>query len=105
MGLAWSSPEALAPGTFPHAPAGPGLYILTDAGSQEIVYIGQSAHCARRLEEHAGKFPDEKELRFSFHGLENTVLPHQLRERENDLIGNYYEQYRKAPEFQFRNRQ
>ncbi len=104
MGLAWSIPQTLGTGTIPAAPAGPGLYILTDAGSQEIVYIGQSGNCARRLEDHARKSRSEKELRFSFHGLENPVLPHQLRERENDLTGNYFEQYRKAPEFQFRNK-
>jgi len=93
----------LAPEKTITAPAGPGLYLLSDAGSQEICYIGQSGNCAKRLLDHAKKSWDGKELQFSFHGVERTVLPHQLKERENDLMGNYFEQNRKAPEYQFRN--
>jgi hypothetical protein len=55
------------------------------------------------LLDHAKKSWDGKELQFSFHSVKRTVLPHQLKERENDLIGNYFEQNRKAPEYQFRN--
>jgi hypothetical protein len=103
MGLLWSGCEMLAPEKTLTAPAGPGLYLLCDAGSQEICYIGQSGNCAQRLLDHAKKSWDGKELQFSFHGVEKTVLPHQRKEWENDLIGNYFEQYRKAPEYQFRN--
>ncbi len=103
MGLSWSNGETLAPEKTHLAPAGPGLYILIDAGSQEIVYIGQSANCANRLLDHSRKSWDGKELHFSFYGVEKTILPHQLKELENDLIGNFFEQYRKAPEYQFRN--
>ena len=103
MGLAWSSTEKLAPEKIITAPAGPGIYILTDAGSQEIVSIGRAGNCANRLSDLSKKSWDEKELQFSFHSLDKTVLPHQLRELENDLIGNYFEHYRKAPEYQFRN--
>ena len=103
MGLAWSGPEKLAPEKTLTAPAGPGLYILTDSGSQEIISIGQSGNCANRLSDLSKKSWDEKELQFSFHSVEKTVLPHQLRELENDLIGHYFEQNRKAPEYQFRN--
>ena len=46
---------------------------------------------------------DKKNLHFSFHSVEKTVLPHQQKELENDLIGNYFELYRKAPEYQFGN--
>ena len=103
MGLFWSGCEMLAPEKTLTAPAGPGLYLLSDAGSEEICYIGQSGNCAQRLLDHAKKSWDGKELQFSFHGVERTVLPHQRKERENDLMGNYFEQYRKGPEYQFRN--
>ena len=73
------------------------------AGTEEICYIGQSGNCAKRLLDHAKKSWDGKELQFSFHGVERAVLPHQLKEWENDLNGNYFEYYRKAPEYQFRN--
>jgi hypothetical protein len=49
------------------------------------------------------KFLDEKDLLFSSYIIEKAVLPHNLKELENDLIGNYFERYRKAPKFQFGN--
>lgn len=103
MGLTWSGRETLVPEKIRNAPAGPGLYILIDSGSQEIMYIGQSGNCAKRLLDHSRKSWDGKELNFSFHALERTILPYHLKELENDLIGNFFELYRKAPEFQFRN--
>jgi hypothetical protein len=103
MGLLWSGFETLVPAKTLSAPAGPCLYLLGDACSQEIIYIGQSGNGADRLLAHSRKVWDGKELQFSFHGVERAVLPHQLKERENDLIGNYFEHYRKAPEYQFRN--
>ncbi len=103
MGLSWSNSETLVPEKTLNVIAGPGLYLLFDAGSQEICYIGQSGNCAQRLLDHAKKSWDGKALQFSFHGVEKTILPHQRKEQENDLIGNYFEHYRKAPEYQFRN--
>lgn len=103
MGLSWSGFDMLVPEKIRTVPAGPGLYLLADPGSQEIVYIGQSGNCAKRLLDHSGKSWDAKDLQFSFHGVEETVLPHQLRELENDLIGNFFEQFRRASEYQFRN--
>ena len=44
-------------------------------------------------------------LDFSYHRVEKTVLPHQPKERENDLTGNYFALYRKAPEYQFGKRE
>lgn len=103
MGLSWSDVDLLVPEKIQAVPAGPGLYLLSDPESQEIVAIGQSAMCADRLLDLSRKSRDGKELQFSFHAVEETVLPHQLGELENDLIGNFFEQYRRAPEFQFRN--
>jgi hypothetical protein len=40
---------------------------------------------------------------YDFSGTGKPLLSHNLKERENDLIGNYFEVYRKAPEYQFRN--
>jgi hypothetical protein len=83
--------------------AGAGLYLLMDAGSHEIVYIGQSADVAKRLLDHCRKTWDDRSLQFSYQIIGKSVLPHNLKELENDLIGNYFENFRKAPEFQFRN--
>ena len=103
MGLSWSLPEALTGEMVKNAPTGPGLYVLADTGSGDIISIGQSLHCADRLSGLVKKSWDGKELTFSFISAEPGILPHQLRERENDLIGQYFEVHRKAPEFQFRN--
>jgi hypothetical protein len=103
MGLPWSGREPLVEETCRDAPAGPGLFILSDAASQEILSIGQSGRCADRLIEFSRKPWDGRELQFSVHRVEAAVLPHQIREMETDLIGNFFERYRKAPEYQFRN--
>jgi len=46
--------------------------------------------CADRLLSHSRKFWYGKDLEFSFHAVERTIFPHQLKELENDLIGNFF---------------
>ncbi|MDO8873915.1 MAG: hypothetical protein Q7V05_14470 [Methanoregula sp.] len=87
MGLLWSGYEMFAPEKTITAPAGTGPYLLGDAGSQEICYIGQSGNCVKRLLYHANKSWDGKELQFSFHGVEKTVLPHQFKEQKMISLG------------------
>jgi hypothetical protein len=103
MGLSWSSPELLVAEKIKPVPERQGVYILSEAGSEEIVSIGQSMNCARRLLDNSARSWDDAEILFSYHIIEKPILVHQLRELEGDLIGNYYEQHRKAPVFQFRN--
>jgi hypothetical protein len=103
MGLEWTAWEPLDPENARQVPAGAGLYLLKDAGSHEIVYIGQSMDVAKRLPDHLRKTGDDRPLAFSYQIIGQSVLPHNLRELESDLIGNYFEHFRKAPEFQFRN--
>jgi hypothetical protein len=91
MGLEWTVGEPLAPEKTRDVAAGAGLYLLADAGSHEIVYIGQSADVAKRLLDHSRKTWDTRSLQFSYQIIGQAVLPHILRELENDLIGNYYE--------------
>lgn len=105
MGLAWSSAVPIAPETTTAAHPGPCLYILSDAVTQDILYIGHSVHGTDLLPGYVRKFTDGRELLVSYHPIDMTVLPHQLRELECDLVGNYFGQFKKAPEFQFRNRQ
>jgi hypothetical protein len=82
-------------------PSGAGLYLLFERDNHDIVYIGQSADCAQRLRSHAMKLLDEKDMLVSYHIEKKLLLPHNLKERENDLIGNYFDIYRKAPRYQF----
>lgn len=103
MGLVWTEREPLDADHVRNVPAGAGLYLLADAALHEIVYIGQSEDLAGRLRDHSGTVRDDRPLEFSCRSIGQPALPHILREVENDLIGNFFEQFRKTPEFQFRN--
>lgn len=101
MGLEWTEPQPLRPEHVGDAGAGAGLYLLTDAGTQDILYIGQSADIAKRLTDLCGKEWEGHDVQFSYQIIGQKVLPHTLRELEADLLGNYYEKFRKVPLFQF----
>jgi hypothetical protein len=91
MGLEWTDRKPLAAENVREIPAGAGLYLLADAGSQEIVFIGQSADVAKRLLDYSRKTGDGRSLEFSYQIIGQSVVPHNLRELETDLIGNYFE--------------
>ena len=104
MGLAWSGKKPLDGETISSVPAEAGLYLLFERDSGDLVYIGQSADCAKRLRSHAMKFLEGNDLMFSWYSSEKPLLPHNLKEWENDLIGNYFDVYRRAPKYQSGNR-
>jgi len=102
MGLEWTEFQPLSAESLQGVLTGAGLYLLADAGSHEIVYIGQSADLSTRLLDHASRIWDGRMLTFSYQIIGQSVLPHNLRELETDLIGNFFLQNKKAPVFQFR---
>lgn len=101
MGLEWTEHKSLRPEQARETGDGAGLYLLVDAGTQDILYIGQSADIARRLLDLCGKDWQGHEVQFSYQIIGQKVLPHNLKELEADLLGNYYENFRKMPAFQF----
>ena len=101
MGLEWTAFAPLSPEGIGATAPGAGLYLLADAGTRGIVFIGQSADLVGHLADQSRK-EDGRALLFSCHHPDRPVRPHHLRELENDLIGNFFEQERKVPEFQFR---
>lgn len=103
MGMEWSEWVPLEPQNVRKVSTGAGLYLLADTASHEIVYIGQSANVGKRLLDHSRKKWNDKSLQFSYQIIAPSVFPYHLKELENDLIGNYFEQNRKAPAFQFSN--
>jgi hypothetical protein len=103
MELAWIGRLPLDGDTISTVPPGAGLYLLFERDNHDLVYIGQSADCAQRLRSHAMKFLDQTDILFSYFIAKKPLLPHNLKELENDLIGNYFEVYRKAPKYQFGN--
>ena len=104
MELAWIGKLPLDGDTISTVPPGAGLYLLFERENQDLVYIGQSADCAQRLRSHAIKLLDEKDMLVSYYMEKKPLLLHNLKEQENDLIGNYFEVERKAPRYQFGNR-
>lgn len=105
MGLEWPAGEPLDAERVQGVAEGAGLFLLADAGTREIVYIGQAADIAGRLSELAGRPWDGRALGFSYQVVGQSVHLHNLRELEGDLLGNFFEQYRKVPELQFRSSQ
>jgi hypothetical protein len=103
MGLTWSERKTLSSDNIIVVASGPGLYLLFDANNGEIIYIGQSGNCPKRLLDHSRKSWEGRDLQFSCHVDQTLVLAHNLKELENDLIGNYFELNRKAPEYQLGN--
>jgi len=102
MGLAWSEKKMLDEGFVGCVPASPGIWLLSDGATGEVLYIGQSMDIHDRLESQCRKDRNGRIVQFSYHVPEKWVFPHNLREMETDLIGNFFEQHKKAPEFQFR---
>jgi hypothetical protein len=103
MELGWPDGKPLVSENTRRVTTGSGLYLLEDSVSKEIVYIGQSASVMKRLLDHSRKTWNSRSLQFTFHVFGKPVLPHNLKELENDLIGNYFENFRKSPEYQFKN--
>ena len=103
MDLEWQEFTLLNEENIRNIPGGAGLFLLADTGSNEIVFIGQSADVAGRLIELSRKDQEGRNMTFSYQIIGLSILPHHLRELEADLIGNFYEQYRKVPAFQVRN--
>jgi len=100
MGLAWSAPAPLDAEHIKNVHDSQGLYLLLDG--TEVILIGKAENISSQLAGQAKRAWEGGAITFSYHAIENPMLPHQLRELETDLVGNYYEQYRKSPVFQFR---
>jgi hypothetical protein len=101
MGLSWSPKRSLKTHTTTVVPPNQGYYLIFDTAKGEVLAIGRSEDCAKALFEISKKPWDNREFAYSF-VCEPKHLPiHNLMERENDLIGNYIEQFGNVPEYQF----
>lgn len=99
MGLQWQSPQKLHSRSIQKAAAAKGLYKIFS--KDELLYIGQSANIKSRLYAHAKKDWNEEHVLYSLSILPDELLPHQLKELENDLLGAYYYQFGTVPKFQY----
>jgi|GEM_PF-624938 len=101
MGLEWTDPVILTGENIAKVGPGAGLFLLLEATTAEVLYIGQSDDLAGRLAVESRKERDGHTLQFSYQILGRKVLPHNLRELECDLIGNFYELNKRAPQLRF----
>jgi hypothetical protein len=51
------------------------------------------------------KFHNGNDLIFSWYSSKKPLLPHNLKEWENDQIGSYFELFSKVPKILFGNKQ
>jgi len=99
MGRCWSARQELVPATAESMHPGPGVFIISASGSQESLLIGQAADCAARLREFCSDCPDRMQVFLS--PAPGPVPAHVLKEQANDLLGNYFSQFRRVPAWQF----
>ena len=104
MGLTWSPKRNLKTHTTGFVPAEQGYYIIFDAAGGVILAIRRSGDCAQELFAISRNPWDDKELAYSFYCEPKPLPDHNFRERECDLLGNYIDQFREVPEYQFRDR-
>lgn len=102
MGLSWSPTRSLKTHTTAVVPPNQGYYLIFDATTRAVLAIGRSENCAKALFDISKNPWDAKELAYSFFCEPKPLPAHNFMERENDLIGNYIEQYGTVPEYQFR---
>ena len=103
MGLAWSPVRELRTHTIAAVPPSPGVYLISGAGAgKNILAVGRAENCSQALFEISRHPWDGKDLAYAFYCDKKMVTDHNLKEIENDLIGNYIETHQRAPEYQFR---
>ena len=96
LSLTWTTFQRLNE-SKKNSPRTSGVYRLME--ENEIVYFGESKNLNSRLVAHNRIFKD-KEISVSW-SIMTDALPHNLKERETDLIGAYYKQMNQPPKYQY----
>ncbi|MEZ2661650.1 GIY-YIG nuclease family protein [Aneurinibacillus aneurinilyticus] len=100
MGLVWSELQPLLT-TKQVIAEKKGIYKILDAITGELLYVGESQNLRQRIPNHKRKPWGHYEPVFSYVIQLDDILPYQLKELENDLIGAWYLITGKGPVFQF----
>lgn len=101
MGIEWSELLPLVSSSLRDVPDSSGVYLLFDASAGDLIYIGESSTCKKRLKTHAWLHRERPGIDFSYHTLNGDIRPHNRKEIENDLIGCLYHEQGRPPEMQF----
>jgi len=100
LGESWKQPAPLSPESVAELHRSPGLYEILDTDTEEVLYIGETINLRQRLGTHLRREWGCKPA-FAYSIQTSSILPHQLKELENDLVGALYQQSGAAPRFQF----
>lgn len=100
MGLAWSEPQPLLTTKKQAIPQKKGVYKILNATTGELLYVGESKNLQQRIPNHKRKPWGHYQPVFSYAIQSDNILPHQLKELENDLIGAWYSITGRGPAFQ-----
>ena len=103
MNLSWSEKLSLITDYHQKIPHSPGLYLLFDDILNEVIYVGESVDIHNRLRDHKRKHWDGRKISVSFNIQPVSILPHNLKELENDLIGCFFGDFHRLPAYQYRN--
>jgi predicted GIY-YIG superfamily endonuclease len=101
MGLNWIEPLKLEYDEVTDLENKPAVYKIFTG--QELLYIGETNELKCRMKDHLDKTWQTLEVYFSYSIQDTNILPHQLKEIENDLIAACFEQEKRVPLFQFQN--
>lgn len=101
MMLKWTKLRRLSSHDAANVDSNPELYKILNPLTDQVIYIGQSNNLKKRLLSHARKNWGEDDILFSWCVQPDTILLHQLKELENDLIGGYYSLSGSIPVLQY----
>lgn len=99
MGLSWEEPVLMQRENLAKLKSTPCLYRIMNSGLDDVLYIGQTKAAKNRLVSHSKKDWGD-DVFYSVCYLDSEILPHQLKELENDLIGCYFRIFGRTPVFQ-----
>jgi hypothetical protein len=100
MGLVWSGIAQLERSAIPRIPEESGTYRLFTADLSELLYIGETDNLQSRLFAHL-RGTRSKPIAFSTCHSPHLRIKCQRLEIENDLIGGYFEETSRPPQWQF----
>src|SRR5262245_36106971 len=101
MHLPWSESQNLNRQHVTSITTGPGIYKLIDSTTNSVIYVGESGNLRSRLSQHSGRLLASGDVAFSTVHNEGLTASYQRHELENDLLGDFYSQYRTARRLQF----
>ncbi|AIW13331.1 hypothetical protein VITU102760_15040 [Vibrio tubiashii] len=102
MGLLWSQIKPLDNQCIGLVPQHPIIYRIQDTNTLEVIYIGETKKGRDRLKSHARKEWGRRSVCFSYVDAINLTESFLRHEIEVDLIGAFFEEHGRVPEFQYK---